>query len=192
MTNLPDKQRKWETRILPQIIPAFSPRLQVDLKTYSPPAGVEWNPGSSYYIYGPVGSGKTLLAAYMILEAKRVAYMQGKDFPEAILLSIPELLLDIRRTFGKDPESELELINRVCDADLLVLDDLGSEKDTDWSFQMIYLIINRRYEAMKSTIVTSNLSLDGLSDALGDDRISSRLKQMCEIIFLNFKDFRLL
>jgi integrase len=56
----------------------------------------------------------------------------------------------------------------------LYLDDLGTEKPTDWALQTLYLIIDRRYPEMMQTIISSNLNLDELSSRLGD-RIASRI-----------------
>jgi DNA replication protein DnaC len=187
------KQEKWEEHILPRVREAFSPRLRDDLiqiPTKSSVIELEDDPQMSYYIYGPVGSGKTLLAAQIVVELKRRAFLSGKDLPEATLITIPELLFEIQSFFGKNSADLVAFMNGIAEVDLLVLDDLGSEKSTDWAFQILYMIINRRYEQKKPIILTSNLSLDQLSETLGDDRIPSRLKQMCRILFLNNKDFR--
>ena len=65
----------------------------------------------------------------------------------------------------------MEIINKYSLVDWLVLDDLGIEKTSDWSFQTLYLIINQRYEKLKPVIFTSNLSLEELAGQLGDDRL---------------------
>ena len=72
----------------------------------------------------------------------------------------------------------------------LALDDIGSEKATDWALQMLYLLIDRRYSQMLKTIITSNLTLDQIADRL-DDRISSRIAGMCKIVSIKGKDRRL-
>ena len=73
---------------------------------------------------------------------------------------------------------------------LLILDDLGAEKTTDWALQSLYIIINKRLSEELQTIITSNLSLDELRDKIGD-RIASRIAGMCKIVKLTGRDRRL-
>ena len=74
---------------------------------------------------------------------------------------------------------------------VLVIDDLGIGRDTEFAFQTLYEIVDGRYMAMKGgLIVTSNLSLDDLAAKLGDDRIPSRLASMCKVIRMTGADKR--
>ena len=113
-----------------------------------------------------------------------------------LFITVPELLLMIRNTFnrktqhGENIPTESDIIERYSDIDILYLDDLGTEKPSDWAIQVLYLLIDRRYSEMKRTIISSNLSLNEISDRL-DDRISSRIAGMCEIIKMTGKDRRI-
>lgn len=92
----------------------------------------------------------------------------------------------------KSAPEESELINDYADILVLMIDDLGVSKETEFSSQVLYEIIDRRYMAMRGgLIITSNLSLDEFCEKTGDDRIASRLAQMCNIITLTGKDHRL-
>lgn len=71
----------------------------------------------------------------------------------------------------------------------LFLDDIGAEKTTDWALEKLYNIINMRYNNNLHITVTSNLELDELSKKT-DDRIVSRLNEMCELIRLSGEDRR--
>ena len=82
------------------------------------------------------------------------------------------------------------IIQRYSEADCLVLDDLGAEKTTDWSFSVLYLIIDNRYNNYKKTIITSNFALNQLAGKLGDDRIPSRIRAMCSIVKMDGDDRR--
>jgi DNA replication protein DnaC len=113
--------------------------------------------------------------------------------------TIPDLLLEIRSCFDKQrrewsseggAQTEKGLIDQYANYKVLILDDLGVEKTSDWSMQTLYTLIDRRYREMMRTIITSNLTLDQLAEKL-DDRISSRIAGMCDIQVLKGKDRRI-
>jgi len=150
------------------------------------------------FITGPAGSGKSWIAAAMVrkalLEHKRVRF-----------IPVTKLLRCLRDSFsGNNHHSswlyddvddildgtDTEIINKLLGLNLLILDDLGAEKTTDFAKQAIYEIIDGRYQAMKDTIITSNLSLQEIS-ARFDDRIASRIAGMGKILKLTGKDRRL-
>ena len=81
-------------------------------------------------------------------------------------------------------------MDRYATVQHLVLDDLGAEKSSDWATQILYLIINERYENMRPIIITSNLTIKALGTKMGDDRLSSRINGMCEIILMDGPDRR--
>ena len=156
------------------------------------------------FITGPRGIGKThLLAAIMrqeIIKTEPIKINDFRDLPRysgpylddfPLITSVPELLLEIRSTFGTNKDvSELEIIKKYSEHPILFLDDLGAEKDTSWSVSTLYLLINRRYEEDLKTYITSNLNLDQIADRL-DDRIASRIAGMCEILKIEGPDRRL-
>ena len=74
--------------------------------------------------------------------------------------------------------SYLELFRRLCDVDLLHLDDLGAEKRTDWVLEQLYAIVDRRYEEQRSMVVTTNLEVEALEQQIGE-RTVSRLVEIC-------------
>lgn len=126
------------------------------------------------FLTGPPGCGKSHLAAGIatLLAAKKVVQWHNS----------PDLLARIRDTFDDDAaESEREFIERVCAPDLLVIDDLGAEKVTDFVLDRFYRIVNRRYEACRPIIVTSNYTISQLDARIGP-RIVSRICGMCKIV----------
>ncbi len=155
----------------------------------------------SYYITGDVGVGKTHLAVALI--RKYISYIkpyyddQRKEYlydvkimDMPIFIEVPELLLRIRDTYNDDAEeTEKDIIDHYTKTPLLVLDDLGTEKASDFSTLMLYLIINRRCSNELTTIITSNLTLDEINDRLSE-RISSRIKGMCKMIGMTGQDRR--
>lgn len=156
------------------------------------------------FFTGPRGTGKTHLAVALIrammIDAAQKSVSICDTLPRGIypsvrdelpfFISVPELLLIIREAFSEGAEeSEKELIEKYAKMPILVLDDLGAEKTTEWSMQTLYLIIDRRYREMKKTFFTSNLSLEEVADKIGD-RIASRISEMCDVKFIKGEDRR--
>lgn len=106
--------------------------------------------GSGLWFHGTVGTGKTTMAL-MVAKAARDA-----GFSVAIY-SVPLLLADIRRTFAKDSEDSYgRLFRRLTSVDLLLLDDLGAERETEWVLEQLYMLVNERWQDRRSIVVTSN------------------------------------
>lgn len=147
---------------------------------------------NSLFIFGMQGRGKTVMAARILWEeVKRNYIYDDGELKKYAFISVPKLLLELRNTYSTGDNKEFEIIEKYTKVDVLVLDDLGIEKMSDWVYQMLNIIISERYEQLKTTIFTSNYSLDQLAEHLGDLRISSRIMEMCEIVELTGKDYRL-
>ena len=109
-----------------------------------------------------------------------------------------ELLRVIRSPFNPVTKSaEMDILQPVMQADLLVLDDLGAEKTSEWVEETMNLVVNTRYNERRPTIFTSNY--EDLPDEEGDPqslkarvgfRIHSRLHEMCEFLEFDGADFR--
>lgn len=134
------------------------------------------------YLWGPVGSGKTY-AIYAIKKRLQDMGIRTKIY------SAPEMFDKIRDDFDHKDSYNLEHI--LANRGVLIIDDLGAEKASEWISETMFRIVNKRYEEMLPTIITSNLELGELTDRLGD-RIPSRIAEMCDVIKLEGKDRRLL
>jgi DNA replication protein DnaC len=148
--------------------------------------GANLDAGRGLWLTGGFGTGKTALA--MIVS--KAAIDSGRS---VAIYSCPRLLGVIRESI--DPPSRgarrdggqaggggvLDFLDRLTDADLLHIDDLGAEHRTEWVLEQLYTIINARYQDERSTLITSNLSRDELADQLGE-RIVSRLEGSCELL----------
>lgn len=182
------EQRRWTARILGVLLGAGVPTRYLDasLSQVSPAVRNQFSPSESVFITGTAGTGKTFLAA-AILRA-------GLDVPTrrtVRMVGVPELLLKIQASFGeRATKTSDEILDAYSDASTLVLDDLGAERTTEWALQTLYVLINRRWESEKQTIITSNLSLDELTSRLSD-RIASRIAGMCRVIALSGRDRRI-
>jgi DNA replication protein DnaC len=107
--------------------------------------------GRGLWFDGPVGTGKTSLA---ILVAKAVNDA-GRTYA---VYPVPRLLAEIKRTFDRDAsDTYLGFFRRLCTIDLLVLDDLGAEKQTEWVLEQLYSIVNERWQDRRSIVVTTNV-----------------------------------
>lgn len=117
--------------------------------------------GRNVMLLGPVGTGKSHAA----VAAARLRFDRGA---EVRFMPVVELL-DMLRPGG--PEDALY---RLADLELLVLDDLGSERPTEWTSERLYALVNRRWLEERPTICTSNLPPVELEAAVGP-RVFSRL-----------------
>jgi DNA replication protein DnaC len=138
--------------------------------------------GRGLWFDGPVGTGKTSLA---ILVAK-AAEDAGRTYA---VYPVPRLLAEIKRTFDRDAsDNYMGFFRRLCTVDLLVLDDLGAEKQTEWVLEQLYSIVNERWQDRRSIVVTTNLpdpdpdsagpalrvSAHNLREAVSSGRLSGR------------------
>ncbi len=142
-------------------------------------------------LMGTCGVGKTHLAVALL---KGVIIEKGDS---GLFYDFRDLLREIQASWNSvSRTSELEVLQPVLDAKVLVLDELGANKPTDWVRDTIAHIINCRYNDKKLTIFTSNF-LDAapnqreetLTDRIGI-RLRSRLYEMCRSIEIEGKDFR--
>lgn len=131
---------------------------------------------------GPPGTGKSHLA-YGILNTLLARGVPG------ICGSVPEIMDLLRPQAGPGQEAQerLELLKTM---DVVILDDLGAERNTEWVTERLYLIINARYGEMPPTIITSNLELEELEKLPGWERITSRLFEMCHLVRVDGPDYR--
>ena len=123
--------------------------------------------GRSLIFLGNVGTGKTHLAVSLLK-----AFLQKGG--SGVFLSVSDLILDIRDSWGKG--SAREKIELYASADLLVLDEVGVQAGTENERQILFSIINRRYNEVKPTVLISNLNIDAFKDFVGK-RIFDRLKE---------------
>jgi len=155
---------------------------------------------TSYYFQGDTtGTGKTYLAtallrkhieSFPVVKGNHGYYFQPEAMP--VFVSVPELLIEIRQCFNQENTvNEMDVVAKYSDTPFLILDDIGTEKSSEWSLQTLYVIINKRsVEPQNITIVTSNLTLNQVAEKLGD-RIASRLAGLCQVLELRGEDRRL-
>ena len=147
------------------------------------------------FFLGDPGVGKTHLAVAVL---KQVILTRGA---RGIFYDTRDLLKLIRSTYNDaNKTTELDVLRPVMEADLLVLDDLGAEKTSEWVEETLNLIVNTRYNERRATIFTSNYpdlppdstsTVITLHDRIGF-RMRSRLHEMCDFLDLEGADYRML
>ena len=135
--------------------------------------------GRGLWLMGDTGTGKTTLGMLIASEALKAGKSVGVYFT-------PKLLTRIRQTYQEadNENAYAKFFERVTSVDLLYIDDLGSERHTDWVVEQLYAVINERYESRRPMLVTSNAEGDvdkgqrQLEDQIGR-RTVSRLVEIC-------------
>lgn len=131
--------------------------------------------GQGLLLFGPPGCGKSYLVSAVVRRAKANGY-------SVLFERASKMLIRLRATYSsQSSNSELEMIEALGRVDLLVIDDLGAEKKTEWSEQAIYSIIDERYSNSRAILITTNLSLEELEQRIGP-RTMDRLVGSCRIV----------
>jgi DNA replication protein DnaC len=151
---------------------------------------------------GRVGIGKTHLAC----AALRELILAGHS---GLFYSYADLLTEIRNTYsdngaakyfkdedGNRWETESQILNHVINVDVLVLDELGKVKASEWVLDKVREIIGGRYDKKGTTLITTNFPLDPkepteipLHEKIGADMVS-RLREMCHLVEMEGPDYR--
>lgn len=155
-------------------------------------------------LQGPPGTGKTHLAVAALKTLMGHGYA-GRFFAYSTLLQ------QIRASYDSSAgASDRTAYRSALDAEILLLDDLGAHRATDWVFDTVQTIINHRYNENKAILVTTNLPLSSIGDPTKrknaesgrydlfdplEDRIGqravSRLMEMCRLVRIDSEDYRL-
>jgi DNA replication protein DnaC len=127
---------------------------------------------------GLYGTGKTSLAIGVATEMLRLC--RAPLAPSARFIVVPELLDTLRATYARRAQhSERDVMEELASVGLLILDDLGSERASDWATERLFVLINQRHDYRRRTIITSNLPPAELSAHISE-RTMWRIKELAE------------
>jgi|GEM_PF-299796 len=160
------------------------------------------NDGTGLLLIGGVGSGKSHLAAAIINAV--VDYIQIPDssaehssdglfcgllpYCDAYFVGTVPLLEQLRSSYDSDGGTR-QIMEQCQKAGLLVLDDVGAEKTTDWARERLFEIIDYRYNDCAPVVITTNSNINELRQKLGD-RICDRIRSMCKTYTVTSKSHR--
>jgi DNA replication protein DnaC len=125
--------------------------------------------GRSIILCGNPGTGKTHLACALVAEAQRNGY-------SALFTSVAKAVRSIRETWGAPGKTERQAIEAYASVDLLVVDEIGVQSGTANEQNLLFAVLNDRYESMRPTVLISNLDLAGIEKAIGA-RAFDRLRE---------------
>ena len=149
------------------------------------------------FFCGPIGTGKTytLYAIFryllVLIDMDKVdAQYPGNRVINAVkLLNFPNMLSSLRNSYSENRGAHEEEFG-LKHPGILLIDDFGAEKTTEWNIEIMYRLVNYRYEHELPTFFASNLSLQELSEK-SCDRVASRISEMCEVVEMVGEDKRL-
>ena len=164
-------------KTLGESVRSYMAEVLADLRDYA----ADFSPATreSLLLVGNAGLGKTHAALAIAGEVLRQNY-------DVIYVSCPDFFGKLEALhFGTDPGGEEEtLFQTACNADLLILDDLGTEFNSSFFLTNLYSLLNNRLGAKLPTIVTTNITDGALLEKLYTEKISSRLAAFVQIQFL--------
>ncbi len=155
--------------------------------------------GLGLLLTGDNGVGKTHLAVSVLRELVLNSGVRGQFW------DFHALIREIRNSYNPETRTtELQVLEPVVEADVLLLDDLGAWRMTDWMVDTLFYILNGRYMAKRPTLITTNFQDVAAEDALKEDplrrkefliervgqRVRSRIMEMCLVIKLQGQDYR--
>lgn len=150
----------------------------------------------SLIFMGPVGTGKThkmfeILVPYIADHYLSVFYEPRKitqTIIEKHFFSVSEALRRIRQSF--DQKNSMDVVDFMVKTPILFLDDIGTEKISDWTLEVFFNVINERYTWMRPIVTSTNLTFKEIAEHYGD-RMASRLYEMAKIEKVSGEDRRL-
>ena len=142
----------------------------------------EYRSNTGLLLFGDVGTGKSFFAG-CIANA-----LLDRDVP-VLMTNFPTIL---NRLTGMFSEDRADFIASFDEYDLLIIDDLGVERSTEYAMEQMFFVIDSRYRSRRPMIITTNLKLSELKNPpdLAHARIYDRILERCAPILFDGKNFR--
>jgi len=173
------RQRRWESTVHAAFADATIENLTAEARDEIA-SWIDNERAGSLLLFGEAGRGKTHAA----IAVQREYFMRGRS---TRFWSVPNML-DALRPSARDAAAE-DVMREAREVDLLILDDLGSERSSDWTLERLYIIVNDRWMAKRRNVVTTNCDPVGLSKAIGE-RMFSRFKDRALLLEIAGDDRR--
>lgn len=141
--------------------------------------------GRGLLMIGKVGRGKTRLATTIAMEIMQRGHTVKYT-------SVVSLLDRIKTTYDSSGVNEFEIMEKLSNCSLLILDDYGKEKASEWAEERIFQIINDRYDKCRPLIITTNIGLGDIVTRYpwSGEAVVSRLYEICKGVMLQGPDRR--
>ena len=138
--------------------------------------------GNNLYIYSEnCGNGKTTWAIRLMYSYFDKIWHKSCFDCKALFVSVPKFLYNCKRSISQDVKGFEDLCNLISEVDLVIWDDIGEMKASDYEHQILFQYIDDRINSKKSNIYTSNKNKEQLEDVLGV-RLASRIYNCSECI----------
>jgi len=145
--------------------------------------------GEGLMFYGAIGTGKTHLAS-------AIGNYLLKEGVSVVMGTLISLLEKIKQSWNEEGK-EKEIIDLYENCDLLIIDDLGKERASEWVIERLFSIVNERYERLRPVIITTNYNEEALKQRIScgnntstAEAIVSRLFETCKGVGIKEKDWR--
>ena len=134
-------------------------------------------------LYGNVGTGKSYLSACIANSIMERLH--------SVCATSMVKIMDLARDF-KEKDTLANLEAKMMKADLLILDDLGTESNSSFASEIVYRVIDGRYRIKKPMVITTNLTLEQMQNCLDLDkkRVYDRILEVCYPMQFTGKSFR--
>lgn len=131
--------------------------------------------GLRLLLWGPPGTGKTFAAACI---ANHFLESRDRFVPSVVMTTLGVVL---QKVLALSPQDRDVYLGSLQQADLLILDDFGMERQTEFAREQVFNIINGRYLSSKPMIITTNLTLQQMKSpqTMADHRIFDRVLEVC-------------
>lgn len=140
------------------------------------------NNGNNLYIYSEnCGNGKTSWSIRLMYSYFDKIWHKSCFDCKALFVSVPKFLYNCKRSISQDVKGFEELCNLISEVELVIWDDIGEMRASDYEHQILFQYIDDRINSKKSNIYTSNKNKEQLEDVLGV-RLASRIYNCSECI----------
>ena len=178
------QRREQQERLLSPVLPKRHYAKVDDIPIPAPLSGWDMSKGG-VLLHGPKGTGKTQAACKMVVESIRALDVQAKDIA---WVSTSLLFMDLRRAMD-DKSVTVRGVQQMRDAELVVWEDAGKERPSDWVGEQLFTLADELYARDVVLIVTTNYRPDELGVRLGE-YTADRIAEMTTPVLLDGESFR--